>query len=53
MLNFDYITKKELKEHNVNWPQIYDHLYRILIVGGSRSGKNKGIDKSNKPPTRY
>ena len=22
-------------EHNLNWPQIPDHPYRILLIGGS------------------
>ena len=26
-------------EHNKNWPYIPDHRYRILIIGGSGSGK--------------
>ena len=39
MINFDYIIKKDIKEHNPNWPEIPDHPYRILIVGGSGSGK--------------
>ena len=25
--------------HNANWPYIPDHSYRILIIGGSGSGK--------------
>ena len=25
--------------HNPNWPYIPDHFYRILIIGGSGSGK--------------
>ena len=25
--------------HNPNWPYIPDHLYRILIIGSSVSGK--------------
>ena len=25
--------------HNPNWPYILDHIYRILIIGGSGSGK--------------
>lgn len=25
--------------HNQKWPSITDHLYRILIIGGSGSGK--------------
>ena len=24
--------------HNPNWPYILDHLYRVLIIGGSGSG---------------
>ena len=39
MFNFDFTTKEDIKEHNPNWPQISDHLYRILTVGGSRFGK--------------
>ena len=39
MFSFDYITKEEIKELNLNWPQIPDHPYRILTVGGFGSGK--------------
>ena len=39
MFNYDYNTKEEIKEHNPNWLEIPDHSYRILIVGGSGSGK--------------
>ena len=28
-----------MKEHNPNWQQFPDHPYRILITGGSVSGK--------------
>ena len=34
--------KKKIKFDNVvkeKWPQIPDHSYRILIIGGSGSGK--------------
>ena len=34
MINFDGITKENMKEHNPNWPQIHDHPYIILIIGG-------------------
>ena len=37
--NFDDVTKKNIKEHNPNWPQIPDHSYRMLIIGGSGSEK--------------
>ena len=33
------MLQKNIKEHNPNWPQILDHLYRILIIEGSGSGK--------------
>ena len=39
MLNFDDVTKENINEHNPNWPEILDHRYRILIVGGSGSWK--------------
>ena len=40
MVNFDYVTKENIKELNPNRPQIPDHhSYRILIIGGSGSGK--------------
>ena len=35
MINFDDFTKENMKEHNPNWPQIPDHPYRTLIIGGS------------------
>ena len=35
-----HALKENMKEHNPNWPQIPDHPYRILIIGGSGSGKN-------------
>ena len=39
MINFgDYTTENKIKL-NSNWPYISDHPYRILIVGGSGSGK--------------
>ena len=43
MLNFDYITKKEIKKHNPNWSEIPDHPCRILTVGGSVSRKANAI----------
>ena len=43
MINFDDVTKENIKEHNPNWPEIFDHSYRILIVGGSGSGKTNSL----------
>ena len=39
MIDFDCVTKENMKEHNPKWPQITNHPYRILIIGGSGSGK--------------
>ena len=39
MINLDSIKNENNKEHNEKWPSISDHLYRILITGGSGSGK--------------
>ena len=51
MFNFDYITNEDIKEHNPNWPEIPDYLYRILVVGGSGSGKTNALRNliNNKP----
>ena len=38
-INFDYITKKDIKENNSKWSQTPDHPYRIIIIGGSGSGQ--------------
>ena len=38
-LYFDDVTKKSIKEHNWNWPQIPDDPRRILLIVGSSSGK--------------
>ena len=43
MFNFDYITKEDLKEHNPKWPEIPDHPYWILIIGGSGSGTTNAL----------
>ena len=43
MFNFDYIKKEDIKEHNPNWPELPDHPYRILITGGSGSGKTNAL----------
>ena len=43
MINFDEYTNENKKEHNLNWPYIPDHLCRILIIGGSGSGKTNAL----------
>ena len=39
MINFDDYVNENKTKHNKNWPYIPYHPYRILIVGGSGSGK--------------
>ena len=39
MINFDYVTKENIKGHNTNWPQLPDHAYRILIIEDPWSAK--------------
>ena len=46
MINFDDVTKENIREHNPNRPQISDHPYRILIIGGSGSGKTNSLFNS-------
>ena len=43
MINLDRITNENNKKHKENWPYIPDHLYRILINGGSGSGKTNSL----------
>ena len=39
MFNLDDITNENNKKHNENRPYIPDHPFRILMIGGSGSGK--------------
>ena len=39
MINFDDVTKSNIKKHNPNWQEIPDDPHRMLIIGGSGSGK--------------
>ena len=39
MINFDNYVNETKTKYNNNWPYIRDHPYRILIIGGSGSGK--------------
>ena len=43
MLNLDNITNKNNKEHNKKRLFIPDHLDKILIIGGSGSGKTNAL----------
>ena len=43
MINLDSIINEKNKEYNKKWPYIPDHPYRILIIGGSGSGKTNTL----------
>ena len=43
MINFDDYTNENKMKHNSKWPYIPDHPYRILIIGGSGSGKTNAL----------
>ena len=47
MKNYDQSVKIN---HNPNWPYVPDHPYRILIIGGSGSGKTNMILNLIKDP---
>ena len=49
MINFDDYTNENIVEHNSKWPYIPDHPYRILIIGGSGSGKTNALLNYNQP----
>ena len=51
MINLDDYTDENKKLHNENQPSITDNRYRILIIGGSRSGKtNELLNLINNKP---
>ena len=43
MINFDGITNEKNKERNEKGPYIADHPYRIMIIGGTGSGKTNAL----------
>ena len=44
MINLDNIVNDNNEQHNEKWPYIPDYLpYRILITGGSGSGKKNNL----------
>ena len=43
MINLYSTINENNKKHNEKWLYILDHLYRILIIGGSRSGKTNTL----------
>ena len=46
MINLDSTTNENDKKHNEKWPYIPGHPYRILINGGSGSGKTNTLVNS-------
>ena len=50
MMKFHDVTRENIEENNPNFPQIPDHLYK-LIIRGSESGKTNSL--FNKSATRY
>ena len=43
MINFDDYTNENKTKHYSKWPYIPDNPYRILIIGGSGSGKTNAL----------
>ena len=43
MITLDSIANENNKERNKKWPYTPDHPYRILITGGSGSGKTNAL----------
>ena len=43
MINFDEYTNENIIKHNLKWSYIPNHPYRILIIGGSGSGKTNAL----------
>ena len=43
MINIDDYVNENKAKHYKNWPYTPDHLYRILIIGSSGSGKTNAL----------
>ena len=43
MINYDDVKKGKHNENNSNLPYIPDHPYRMLVIGGSWSGKANAL----------
>ena len=54
MIDFDDYPNENKTEHNLKWQYIPDHPFRILIIGGSESGKtNALLNLINSQPDLY
>ena len=43
MINVGDTINENNQEHNEKWPYVPDHPYRILIIGGSGSGRTNAL----------
>ena len=43
MINLESIVNDNNKKHNEDWSYVPDHPHRILIIGGSGSGKTNTL----------
>ena len=43
MFYLDDFVNESNEDHNSKWPYISDHSYRMLITGGSESGKTNSL----------
>ena len=43
MINFVDVIKEKMKEYIPYWLQIFNHLYRLLIIGGFGSRKTNSL----------
>ena len=43
MINYDDVTKENIKDHNPNWVRIPDDSYGISIIGDSGSAKPNAL----------
>ena len=43
MINLDDVSEENKTKHNLNWPYIPDHPYRIMIIGGFGSAKANAL----------
>ena len=43
MINFDHCANENKIEHNLKWSYNPDHPCRLLIIGGSESGKRNPL----------
>ena len=54
MINFADYANENKSQHNLKRPHIADHPHRILIIGGSGSGKtNTLLNLINNQPAIY